>query len=482
MAFGLETRNETFVDDRDPRLDGTIVFTERKYSGALSTSPGDTFPYVSDLANSSPSPDSDGSRNVNSVYIEFDVPLVSPEMNIPVVEQFDLQLAYRNEAYSDFEGTGVPRVAFGWVVNDILKIRGSQQDTFRAPNMITINEGRVVRSNTRTDAALRYAETLTYLGTDAFGNPAQLPVYDGLTRYLMQRQATGSDQLVAEESENTTVGLVLQPTDNLTITYDVWSIDSTNTIGLFGEENHMLLDLYMRVLANPVAPGGLTAADCAAVVGNPAVVRQAADNPAAFYAAGFCPFGQVERIEDKYANLNDRALEGSDLGVYYDLDTALGTLSVKHQVSMLSKREQLPGATLRELQDAMDNGTIPEQAITGFGDILAVNGAPKRKSYTSLRFRRGNWALGVNQKARSSVFETITVARAGEMWEVVPFKTRNVYLDHYTDYNDADLRIRFGVNNYGDERAPLAASRMGYFEDLDNNLQRNFYVDFRVTY
>ena len=298
----------------------------------------------------------------------------------------------------------------------------------------------------------------------------------------MQRQATGSDQLVAEESENTTVGLVLQPTDNLTITYDVWSIDSTNTIGLFGEENHMLLDLYMRVLSNPVVAGDLTAADCAAVVSNPAVVRQAADNPAAFYAAGFCPFGQVERIEDKYANLNDRTLEGSDLGVYYDLDTALGTLSVKHQVSMLSKREQLPGATLRELQDAMDNGIIPAQAITGFGDILAVNGAPKRKSYTSLRFRRGNWALGVNQKARSSVFETITVARAGEMWEVVPFKTRNVYLDHYTDYNDADLRIRFGVNNYGDERAPLAASRMGYFEDLDNNLQRNFYVDFRVTY
>ena len=114
-------------------LDGTIVFTERKTNGQLSTSAGDTYPYVSDLANSSPTPDSDGTRNVNSVYIEFDVPLVSPEMNIPVVEQFDLQLAYRQEAYSDFEGTGVPRVAFGWVVNDILKIRGSQQDTFRAP-------------------------------------------------------------------------------------------------------------------------------------------------------------------------------------------------------------------------------------------------------------------------------------------------------------------------------------------------------------
>ena len=463
MAFGLETRNETFMDDRDPRLDGTIVFTERRTNGQLSTSAGDTFPYVSDLANSSPTPDSDGSRNVNSVYLEFDVPLVSPEMNIPIVEQFDLQLAYRNEAYSDFEGTGVPRVAFGWVVNDILKIRGSQQDTFRAPNMITINESMVVRNNTRNDAATLYAVGLGIDTDDSDG------------RYSVQRQAMGSSKLIAEESENSTIGLVLQPTDNLTITYDVWSIDSTNTIGLFGEENHMLLDLFLRLGSNDIN-------NCGAVISNPAVVRQAPDNPASFLAAGLCPFGLAERVEDNYANLNDRSIEGNDLGVYYDVDTALGTLSVKHQVSMLTKRDQKYGETLRTLDAAMQDGSLPMTAIAGFGDLLAVDGAPKRKSYTSIRFRRGDWALGVNQNARSSVFESRTVARAGEMWEVVPFKTRNVYADYYTDYNDADLRIRFGVNNYGDERAPLASSRQGYFEDLDNNLRRNFYVDFRVTY
>ena len=463
MAFGLETRNETFMDDRDPRLDGTIVFTERRTNGQLSTSAGDTFPYVSDLANSSPTPDSDGTRNVNSVYLEFDVPLVSPEMNIPVVEQFDLQLAYRNEAYSDFEGTGVPRVAFGWVVNDILKIRGSQQDTFRAPNMITINESMVVRNNTRNDAATLYAVGLGIDTDDSDG------------RYSVQRQAMGSSKLIAEESENSTIGLVLQPTDNLTITYDVWSIDSTNTIGLFGEENHMLLDLFLRLGSNDIN-------NCGAVISNPAVVRQAPDNPASFLAAGLCPFGLAERVEDNYANLNDRSIEGNDLGVYYDVDTALGTLSVKHQVSMLTKRDQKYGETLRTLDAAMQDGSLPMTAIAGFGDLLAVDGAPKRKSYTSIRFRRGDWALGVNQNARSSVFESRTVARAGEMWEVVPFKTRNVYADYYTDYNDADLRIRFGVNNYGDERAPLASSRQGYFEDLDNNLRRNFYVDFRVTY
>ena len=463
MAFGFEIRDETYVDDRDPRLDGTIVFTERKTSGQLSTSAGDTFPYVSDLANSSPTPDSAGSRNVNSIYVEFDVPVVSPEMNIPVVEQFDLQLAYRQEAYTDFEGTGVPRVAFGWRVNDILKIRGSQQDTFRAPNMITINEGIVVRNNTRNDAATIYAAGLGVDTDDSDG------------RYSVQRQASGSSKLTAEESENTTVGIVLEPTDNLTITYDVWSIDSTNTIGLFGEENHMLLDLFLRLQSNDIS-------NCAGVVTNSAVVRQAPDNPQSFLDAGICPFGLAERVEDNYANLNDRTLEGTDLGVYYDIDTWFGTFSLKHQVSMLTKREQNYGPTLTTLAEAMADGFLPMTAIDGFGDILAVNGAPKRKAYTSLRFRSGNWALGINQNARSTVYEDRTIGSAGSMWAVKPFKTMNVYSDYYTKFNDGDLRIRMGVNNWHDRRAPLASSRMGYFEDLDNNLQRNFYLDLRFTY
>ena len=463
MAWGLETRQDTFVDDRDPRLDGTIVFTERKTSGALSTSSGDTYPYVSDVVNSSPTPDSRGSRTVNSFYLEFDVPVVSPEMNVPLVEQLDLQVAWRKESYSDFDGTSAPRVAFGWRVSDIFKLRGSFQETFRAPNLITINESMVVRNNTRNDAATKYAIAL---GADTDDS-------DG--RYSVQRQASGSSKLQAETSDNTTVGFVLEPTDSITLTYDVWSIESENTIGLFGEENHMLLDLYLRLQQNNLA-------DCSSVVGNPAVVRQTPDNPETFIAAGLCPFGLADRVEDNYANLNNRTIEGWDSGFYYDTETAFGTLSFKHQISQLTAKMQEYGPTLSTLDAAMAGGEIPLTAIDGFGDILAVNGAPKRKTYTSLRLRRGDWAFGMNQNARSTVYEDRTLSSAGAMWAVVPFKTRNMYVDYYTETPNTDLRIRLGVNNWDDKRAPLASSRMGYFEDLDNNLRRNFYLDLRFTY
>ena len=47
--IGFEWRKEEYRDDRDPRLDGTIVFTDYQ---------GDTYPYVSDVVNSSPTGDS----------------------------------------------------------------------------------------------------------------------------------------------------------------------------------------------------------------------------------------------------------------------------------------------------------------------------------------------------------------------------------------------------------------------------------------
>jgi hypothetical protein len=145
-------------------------------------------------------------------------------------------------------------------------------------------------------------------------------------------------------------------------------------------------------------------------------------------------------------------------------------------------KEQEFGSTLALLDAEMSSGNLPMTALLGFGDILAVNGAPKRKTYTSLRLRNGDWAFGMNQNARSTVYEDRTIEYAGAMWAVVPFKTRNMYVDYYTETPNTDLRIRLGVNNWDDKRAPLASSRMGYFEDLDNNLRRNFYLDLRFTY
>ena len=80
IAFGAEARRETQRDDRDANLDGTNTFTDMVT--------GET--NLSNVAAVSPNPDTRGSRNVGSAYVEFAVPLVSEEMGIPLVHRLDI--------------------------------------------------------------------------------------------------------------------------------------------------------------------------------------------------------------------------------------------------------------------------------------------------------------------------------------------------------------------------------------------------------
>ncbi len=77
--------------------------------------------------------------------------------------------------------------------------------------------------------------------------------------------ATGSKTLVAEESVNTSIGIVVEPIENLTMTLDYWTIEKDDTIGLFGEENHVLLGPgyapgrgHQRLRQRAGQPGGHT--------------------------------------------------------------------------------------------------------------------------------------------------------------------------------------------------------------------------------
>ena len=222
FVAGYEFRKETYEDDRDPRLDGTITFTDFE---------GDTYPLTSDVVNSSPTPDGSGDRSTNSLFAE---------LQLPLHETLDVQLAYRFEDFDDIGSTGVGKVAFGLRPLDSLLFRGSWSEAFRAPNLITINEAFVARSNTLNDYVCFYGEDQGTLAEDC--------------DYGIQRHATGSTSLVAEESTNTSFGFVWEPLQSLTFTADYWTIEKNGTVGLFGEENHMLYDLVLRLQAGrPIA-------------------------------------------------------------------------------------------------------------------------------------------------------------------------------------------------------------------------------------
>ena len=448
---GAEFRREAFVDDRDPRLDGTIVFTDYQ---------GDTYPYVSDVVNSSPTGDSDGERGVFSLF---------GELQIPVLQRLDSQVALRYENFSDVGDTIVGKVALGYSPISQLQFRGSWSQGFRVPNLVTVNESVVARQNTRQDWTCTYASL-------AGGDPDQNTV-DCVNS--TQRVAEGSENLVAEESDNISLGVVLFPDAPVTATVDRWSIVKDGTIGLLGEENHTVYDLLLRLQAG--------SSNCSSVSGNPAVVRasEVADDVSEVYlAAGLCPAGDIHQIRDTYANLDTRNLQGLDFAIYTKTleDWFGGRFNFKYQISILTHFKQEAGGVAGELVQASQNRVLPASIpVSGFADLVERDGNQKTKSYMYARWRMGGFGVSYSQSNLGSFYQNSLTLDDGTRYEIPSMATHNLTLDYSHDTSYGKLRYRLGVRNITNERAPLADRYFGFFADAHRDYGKIMYFDFRLT-
>lgn len=449
--IGSEIRTESFEDDRDPRLDGTIVFTDYQ---------GDTYPFVSDVVNSSPTPDSSGDRLVFSLF---------GELHVPLIPRLDSLIALRYENFSDIGDTFVGRIALGFRPVDALQFRGAWSQAFRAPNLITVNEDVVARQNTRTDWACTYAALN--------GGDAEQDILD--CRNSTQRVAQGSEDLVSEESVNLTYGIVVDPSRWFTFTIDYWSIEKENTIGLFGEENHTVYDLLLRL------QNGLN--NCDSFTGNPAVNRLSdiEDDEAEIYTnAGICPAGLIHNIVDNYANLDTRTLSGIDFGVYLDFETDFGYVSFKYLRADTDEFSQEPGGPSLELVTAKEAGIIPvDIPVAGFADLIGLDGNQEYEETYLLRWRNFPFAATLYGNRLGEFYQdslTLDDGSPDGLRYVIPdFTTWNVSFDYTRDVFGERTRFRFGVKNITGERAPLADRYYGYFSDAHRDYGRYYYLDIR---
>ena len=218
VLIGIERRKETYTDDRDMLLDGTI--TNQDCCGV--TSQTRSHPFTSAVMGSSPTVDVFGVKRVNSSFVEFVLPITS---------KLDAQIALRQEDFSDSESTTVGRIAIGYNLNDYVKLRGSFSTAFRTPNILQMNQPYVTRTGTRDDAVQKYR--IYKNNGDALPSKSGSKFVDDWTVSNTLHFRLGNPDLKPEESDNSTLGVVLTPTDALTITVDTWSIEKENTIGLF---------------------------------------------------------------------------------------------------------------------------------------------------------------------------------------------------------------------------------------------------------
>jgi len=449
LLLGFEYREEEIVDDRDPRLDGTITYTDYE---------GDTYPLVADVLNSSPTPDVSGARDITSMFME---------MEIPLAESINAQLAVRNEDFSDHGDSTVGKLAIGWEMANWLTFRASVSTAFRAPNIIQMNEKQVVRSGTRYDRAAFQVNAVQSVEN----------VIDSDSRYTIQRMATGAENLEAEESDNTSVGFVLTPMDSLIVTVDAWTIEKDKTIGLFGRENQTVNDMLLR-FAN-----GLN--NCDTFAGDPLVVREAPDDgdAAGFLAAGVCPFGDIKYVKNNYTNMALRTVEGMDVGIYYTLDTNYGEFDFRYIGTFLDKFEQKASGEFAALQAKKDSGEIPDSIpIKGFGDLLEKDGIYDNKHTMRLSWDKGPWGASLTALKKGSFVQTSLGIKEGIPYIVDAMTTMDATVSYNFDLNGHNARLRFAVKNLEDERAPTADRYYGFYADAHSDYGRNYYMDLRVSF
>lgn len=453
FATGVEFRRHTYEDDRDPRLDGTA--------------PLDNFvrnqQFPSSVMGSSDTPDTVGARKVFSLFTELAVPVIAPDMNIPLVQSLDLQLAARYEDFSDIGDVTKPRIALSWYLMDSVQLRASYSEGFKAPNLAQISEPVISRQVTGED--IYYCQAQVNRGiapnlgacvTTGVGNEYITSV---------ERLTSGSTLLQPEESEAMSVGLVLQPefVDALTVTVDYWDIDQTGIIGIFGTPNHLALDWAFRI--NGMAP-------------NPDVVRAdpTPENIAYFQGSGLDPVGQVLQTNVPYFNLEDRASSGVDISVTWDYDSArFGNFAFGLNAAKLIETFQTASGP-SEFINAQNN---PAVTVTAGGDLIEQNQRPEWKGsgYVKWTHQDIGGGLFINHVGGfddTSVLNDVT----NEPWRVDSWTIVNVNADYRFSLGAfQDSMVRVGINNLFDEDPPLADENFNYQADMHNPFGQYAYVN-----
>ncbi|MBV7314160.1 TonB-dependent receptor domain-containing protein [Shewanella sp. NIFS-20-20] len=265
---------------------------------------------------------------------------VGVEFLVPVLEGLDLGLAGRYDKYdddtTDVGGRLSPSVSLTYQPIDELKFRGNWGQSFRAPDMHYVFAG--------NSGFYSNAYDWTSCRRDDYGDdPSFLPTESACDTTNYQGSRSGSLTLKEEKGTSWGLGVIVEPTENLNMSFDFYDIKLEDLIS--DESAQTLLDLEYdcNYSLNGKSP------DSAECVANAAKIqRVAAGNPGA---------GNIESINVTPENKALYQQRGLDAQINYSIDTEYGdwgfNLGWTH---ILNTRYQANAdAEVQELRDDKDN-------------------------------------------------------------------------------------------------------------------------------
>ena len=184
-----------------------------------------------------------GSYDNQDIYAEVSVPLIA---DVTGFQELTLDYAYRNSSYSDFDSEGVERTAVKWKPMNDLTVRATFSTSYKAPTISDLYFGGGGGFPTYVDPCEQNVQS-TYTAAQQATAAVQCAA-DGLdtstwatSNNQLLSLSVGNPNLTPEEGENTTVGVVWEPTN----------IKFLEDVGF-----SMAVDTFELEIANAVATSG----------------------------------------------------------------------------------------------------------------------------------------------------------------------------------------------------------------------------------
>ena len=253
------------------------------------------------------------------------------EMSIPIFEGIEATVAARYDSYDDFGTATSPSVALRYQPLDMVVLRASWGQGFKAPNLTQLYQSRSQSFNDVTDV-FRCQE----MGT------SPCPTFQ------VENFTGGNPDLQAETAESFNFGVIVEPIPSLTFSIDYYNVEIEDVV------QSLSLSTILQLENNNTLPSGV-------------VVRRGARTGNAR--------GRLVSIDNVYANVAVRETTGFDLRLHYEADFADGLLSVDVEASKQEEYELTP--------NPFDPPT----------DLLDGNLFPDRRGALTLRWSRDTMTL-----------------------------------------------------------------------------------------
>ena len=166
------------------------------------------------------------------------------ELNVPIIKSLDITAALRYDHYSDFGKTINPKFSFRFQPIKSVLLRGSYSTGFRAPSLYELNAAQTFTNSTSgvndpkncsVDPVTQNVTALNGFNVDDVcsytkGHNTLNPTGTNAIQFVDKNG--GNPNLQAEKSKNATLGLVLEPINNLTTEFDFYDIFINKEVGV----------------------------------------------------------------------------------------------------------------------------------------------------------------------------------------------------------------------------------------------------------